>query len=239
MHRVLFACLDGNCRLVVAHGIEGQRFLGRDIFLDRPGQGVFELEMMIPLQSLAVDLADGLFRHSLEITERFAGYPALIDDETLSPALRVAFAVDPGRMIIAAAVVQVENQVDLGPGDDLLDPFHLIEQRILRGDFGELQVHFAAFAFKNTLETQVGNDPQVSLVQLVMGDQRRRRMEPARFITVHPADHQQGRSGLRTVFLVEVEIQCHCGKRQAQENDDESWNTHRFVRGCRAFPVAV
>ncbi len=57
----------------------------------------------------------------LKIAEPGPLYSALVDNAALSPALRVALTVDPGWMIKAAAVVEIQHQINLGTGYDRLD----------------------------------------------------------------------------------------------------------------------
>ncbi len=116
-------------------------------------------------------------------------------------------SVDAGGVIEAAAIVQVEHQVDFRFGDDLLDPVDLTKLGVCSGNMLELEIHISTNPLNNTRKVQVGNDPQGAPLNPVAGDQHGRGMKTARFITVNTTDHQQGRAGSCAGFFVQRKIE--------------------------------
>ncbi len=78
-----------------------------------------------------------------QIAKGDAGQFLLIDDDALAPTLGVVRIRFPGRTVETAAVVQVENKVDFGACDDVLQAAYRGILGVIFPQYGEFAVHVA------------------------------------------------------------------------------------------------
>ena len=152
-----------------------------------------------------------------KITESLVFQLFLIDNDALAPTVGVVEFVLVDWSVKTAAVMQVEHQINLFIQNNRFDFLDCRIFRIVARNGCEFPIQVTmnpTAAFDNTDEVQIGDNPDISLVDFITGDEKGGRIEPARLVTLYAANDQHGASRMPGFKLVQRKIEsliCTCG----------------------------
>ena len=88
------------------------------------GMGVFDVQRVLRIQQMTVGVGRNVLRQGFKLSETHAGAYGLVDDHALPPAVGVAHGRLARGAVKTAAVVQIEDDIHVGFGDQGLDAAH-------------------------------------------------------------------------------------------------------------------
>ena len=145
---------------------------------------------------MTVGVGRNVLRQGFKLSETHAGAYGLVDDHALPPAVGVAHGRLARGAVKTAAVVQIEDDIHVGFGDQGLDAAHSGIFRILGAEGGEFAVHVAvqpARTLDNGRKVEVGHNAQSALAEAVTGGQERGGGKTAGFVALDTPHHQHHR----------------------------------------------